>query len=185
MIRIMAKGNSTEQLLLENKAVAEKEMRGGRVMAFHLSSFPLWGYGFSNCVYAFIWFKIITTLRGLWGLGLGSTRWSSVRVSPHICEPGWEKRADTSSSSSLQLPGKEGDWPHILRRLISVAPGLRPPFVPESQRLDRGLYRAFPSQRHWRGWDSFTHATCLMLGAHASLWLWCYDIICFVIFTHD
>lgn len=109
MIRIMAKGNSREQLLLENKAVAEKDMRGRRIMAFHLRSSPLLGYGFSNCVYAFIWYKLLTTLRGLWGLGLGSTRWSSVSVSPHICEPGWEKRADTSNSSSLQLPG-EGRW---------------------------------------------------------------------------
>lgn len=39
--RRMAKGSSMEQLLLDSKAVAQKDKRGRQVLGFHLSSSPL------------------------------------------------------------------------------------------------------------------------------------------------
>ena len=41
VVRIMAKGSRMEQLLLESKAVAQKDKPGRQVLAFHLSSSPL------------------------------------------------------------------------------------------------------------------------------------------------
>ena len=54
VVRIMAKGSSMEQLLLDSKAVAQKDKRGRQVLAFHLSSSPLRGFGFSTYVPAVI-----------------------------------------------------------------------------------------------------------------------------------